>query len=120
MSGPQVHAIFGYTLMLAGLARIIEVCFIAPKFLPLGTIEGVEDDQSEHTLAESTTQTSSREEGEIKGRAFRHLPPFVSLILFSCNDMVCVEPMYWVSFSVACLCGAAVYVGHGRGAAVCT
>ena len=30
----QVHAMFGYTLTLAGVTRIIEVSFIAPKFTP--------------------------------------------------------------------------------------
>lgn len=77
--------------MLAGLARLVEVCFVVPKFLPLGTIEGVEDDQSEHTLADSTTHTT-REDNTPKGVAFRHLPPFVRPLLsdkrpFFANEM---------------------------------
>ncbi|THH11638.1 hypothetical protein EW146_g7974 [Bondarzewia mesenterica] len=71
MISTRVHAIFGYTLMLAGLTRIVEVCFIAPKFLPVEHVEGVEDDQSEHTLADG------KEEVQSKGGAFRHLPPFL-------------------------------------------
>ncbi|THH08908.1 hypothetical protein EW146_g8840 [Bondarzewia mesenterica] len=71
MISTRVHAIFGYTLMLAGLTRIVEVCFIAPKFLPVEHVEGVEDDQSEHTLADG------KEEVQPKGGAFRHLPPFL-------------------------------------------
>jgi hypothetical protein len=66
----KVHAMFGYTLMLAGLTRLLEVCFIAPSHTP---VDGVEDDRSDHTLAEGTGP-----EGVAKGRAFRHLPPFVS------------------------------------------
>ncbi|EIM86922.1 uncharacterized protein STEHIDRAFT_57552 [Stereum hirsutum FP-91666 SS1] len=44
----KVHSIFGYTLMLAGLARLVEVCFVVPK-----------------------------EDNTPKGVAFRHLPPFL-------------------------------------------
>jgi len=34
MLSTKVHAVFGYTLMLAGLARLIEVCFVAPSYAP--------------------------------------------------------------------------------------
>ncbi len=69
----KVHAVFGYTLMLAGLTRLIEVCFVAPSYTP---VDGVEDDSSEHTLADGT----GAESGVVsKGRAFRHLTPFVSI-----------------------------------------
>ena len=74
MAIPQVHSIFGYTLMTAALARIIEVCFIVPKYAPLE--EG--DAHSEHTLAEG-----SKDEGSVTataGRAFRHLPSFVRIL----------------------------------------
>jgi hypothetical protein len=70
----KVHAVFGYTLMLAGLTRLIEVCFVAPSYTP---VDGVEDDSSDHTLAEGAGPETAA-----KGRAFRHLPPFVSDILF--------------------------------------
>ena len=65
----KVHAVFGYTLMLAGLTRLIEVCFIAPS-----PMDGVDDDRSDHTLADGT----GPEAVAPKGRTFRHLPPFVS------------------------------------------
>lgn len=67
----KVHAVFGYTLMLAGLTRLIEVCFLAPSYAPM---DGVEDDSSDHTLADG----AGPESAVPKGRAFRHLPPFVS------------------------------------------
>jgi hypothetical protein len=69
MISTKVHAMFGYALMLAGLARIIEVCFIVPRFTPIE----VDDGGSEHTLA-----------GEVQspGRAFRHLPAFVRGVVF--------------------------------------
>lgn len=66
----KVHALFGYTLMLAGLTRLIEVCFIVPSYAPM---DGVEDDRSDHTLADGAGP-----EAFPKGRAFRHMPPFVS------------------------------------------
>ena len=68
----KVHAVFGYTLMLAGLTRLIEVCFVAPSYAPMN---GVEDDRSsDHTLADG----AGPEAASPKGRTFRHLPPFVS------------------------------------------
>lgn len=66
----RVHAVFGYTLMLAGVTRLVEVCFVAPSYTHA---EGVEDNRSDHTLADGTDSGSAS-----KGRAFRHLPPFVS------------------------------------------
>jgi hypothetical protein len=73
----KVHAVFGYTLMLAGLTRLIEVCFVVPSYAPM---DGVEDDRSDHTLADGTGPEASP-----KGRAFRHMPPFVSIdILYPC------------------------------------
>jgi hypothetical protein len=72
MLSTKVHAIFGYTLMLAGLTRLLEVCFIVPSYPPA---DGVEDDRSDHTLADGSGADSA---AASKGRAFRHLPPFVS------------------------------------------
>ncbi len=66
----QVHALFGYTLMAAGLARIVEVCFVAPKYTQ-EVVDG--DSHSEHTLNASQDETSTHS----PTRAFRHLPPFV-------------------------------------------
>lgn len=72
----QVHAIFGYTLMSAGLARIIEVSFIVPKFAPLDGPATDGDNHSEHTLADSGKEDGTGIAGAAK--TFRHLPPFVS------------------------------------------
>ncbi|TFY82125.1 hypothetical protein EWM64_g1890 [Hericium alpestre] len=86
MISTKVHSLFGYTLMLAGVTRIIEVCFVMPKFAPPGTIENGDDNQSEHTLADG----SGRDETPSKGRAFRHLPPFLlvcsGLLFMSATD----------------------------------
>ena len=65
----KVHAVFGYTLMLAGLTRLIEVCFIVPSYAP---VDGVEDDRSDNTLADGAGPEV------LPGRTFRHLPAFVS------------------------------------------
>ena len=70
MLSTRVHAVFGYTLMLAGVTRLVEVCFVAPSYTHA---DGVEDNRSDHTLADGTDSASAS-----KGRAFRHLPPFVS------------------------------------------
>lgn len=74
MLSTKVHAVFGYTLMLAGLTRLVDVCFVSPSYT---TAHGVEDDRSDHTLAECACAESG---AASKGRAFRHLPPFVSSI----------------------------------------
>jgi len=67
----KVHATFGNTLMLAGLTRIIEICFVAPRLSP----ESDEDSHSDHTLADHSL-ASSRSPTPA-GIAFRHLPPFL-------------------------------------------
>jgi len=78
----KVHAMFGYTLMLAGLTRLIEVCFVVPSYAPM---DGVEDDRSDHTLADGAGP-----EAFPKGRAFRHVPPFLlvaaGLLFMSATD----------------------------------
>lgn len=70
MFSTMVHAVFGYTLAAAGLARIIEVCFIAHK------------DTTPSPWGEDATDVSPRETPTSSGisplRAFRYLPPFVS------------------------------------------
>ncbi|KAI9440867.1 hypothetical protein H4582DRAFT_1939818 [Lactarius indigo] len=80
----KVHGVFGYTLMLAGVTRLAEVCFVAPSYTPA---DGVEDDRSEHTLADSAAAESG---AASKGRAFRHLPPFLlvaaGLLFMSATD----------------------------------
>lgn len=72
---PQVHAMFGHTLMLAGVARIVEVSFIAPKYAPLEVSDG--DSHSDHTLTDTGREEMATGFG-VAGRAFRHLPSFVS------------------------------------------
>jgi len=83
MLSTKVHAVFGYTLMLAGLTRLIEVCFIAPSFTPAA--DGVDDDGSNHTLADGAEAAAAP-----RGRAFRHLPPFLliaaGLLFMSATD----------------------------------
>lgn len=80
----KVHGVFGYTLMLAGLTRLLEVCFVAPSYTPA---DGAEDDRSEHTLADGAGAESG---AASKGRPFRHLPPFLlvaaGLLFMSATD----------------------------------
>lgn len=95
MLSTKVHATFGRTLMLAGFARVIEICFFVPKYSP----EGVDDDNhSEQTLADGAPSPgflSSYNNGDSSGkaaaaRAFRHLPPFLlvaaGLLFISATD----------------------------------
>jgi len=63
----QVHAMFGRTLMLAGLTRIIEVCYFVPA------ISDQEDYTDEHTLAGGSMNMK-----KAAARSWRHLMPFVS------------------------------------------
>ena len=66
----MVHTMFGYTLAVAGITRIIEVCFIAHKDTtpsPWGN--------DANDMAPRETPTSN---GILPLRAFRYLPPFVS------------------------------------------
>ncbi|RPD58978.1 hypothetical protein L226DRAFT_465771 [Lentinus tigrinus ALCF2SS1-7] len=85
MLSTKVHAIFGYTLMSAGLTRIIEVCFVAPKYTQDVT-DG--DTHSEHTLDASRDESSASSHSPM--RAFRHLPPFLlvssGLLFMSATD----------------------------------
>ncbi|KDQ26475.1 hypothetical protein PLEOSDRAFT_1057036 [Pleurotus ostreatus PC15] len=113
---PQVHATFGHTLMLAGLARIVEICFVAPDYAKLsnppthphlassnGEVDVVfdegDDAGSDHTLAENNNShhvvgglgvDGAGSAGAGVKKAFRHLPPFVStmrrLLFMSATD----------------------------------
>ena len=70
MFSTMVHTVFGFTLAVAGIARIVEVCFIAHKDTtpsPWG------DDAND--MVPRNTPTSG---GVSPLRAFRYLPPFVS------------------------------------------
>lgn len=95
MISTKVHATFGYTIMLAGLTRILEVVVFAPSYAsptPNSTLN-VRDDVSDHTLAEPSTpaipHTSAPAAVSSAGgqspamaagaRSFRHLPPFLMI-----------------------------------------
>lgn len=71
---------FGYSLMLAGFARIIEVCFIPPTSSPLSETPPLDDNDSEHTLTHPAPKDAGIATKINAARAFRHLPPFVSTI----------------------------------------
>lgn len=74
----QVHSQFGYTLVSAGIARLIEVCFVAPKYtqeIPMG------DAHSERTLDADASRDDLVSGANSPARAFRHLPPFVSALV---------------------------------------
>ena len=70
MFSTMVHQVFGYTLAVAGITRIIEVCFVAHK----DTTPSLWGDDADDA-APRETPTSS---GISPLRAFRYLPPFVS------------------------------------------
>ncbi|KAH8836072.1 hypothetical protein DL96DRAFT_1576589 [Flagelloscypha sp. PMI_526] len=78
MISTKVHSMFGYVLMLAGLARIVEVCYFVPVFPPPQPQETMMDDAgSDHTLAPgrlSPPATSSKKPYAVE---FRHLPPLL-------------------------------------------
>ncbi|KNZ78841.1 Protein YTP1 [Termitomyces sp. J132] len=93
MISTKVHATFGYTLMLAGCTRIIEICFFVPKY----SSEEDDDSTSNHTLAEhnprlspSIDASSSESAKAAASRSFRHLPPFLlvaaGLLFMSATD----------------------------------
>ncbi|KAI6149614.1 hypothetical protein BKA82DRAFT_4131337 [Pisolithus tinctorius] len=71
MLSTKVHAVFGYTLILAGVTRMIEICFLPATLHTAGSLE---DNDSEHTLSPSQGVVTSQ---IIAARAFRHLPPFL-------------------------------------------
>ena len=63
MNAAQIHGLFGYSLIAAGVLRIVEVCFVL-------------NDQP-------TTNTAIR--------TFQHLPPYVSNPDSSCSMGLCVD-----------------------------
>jgi hypothetical protein len=69
--------------MLAGVARIIEICLFAPAIaLPLAVDSG--DNRSEHTLTDSNSaSTTLLDPKTAASNAFRHLPPFVRTLKLS-------------------------------------
>src|ERR1700678_2399836 len=88
--------------MLAGLTRILEICFFMPSY----SSEGPADisSQSEHTLADGYSSS-----GKVAAsRSFCHLPPFVSKTLFH-NTRECH------GFVNPCGRRARVHTGTGTG-----
>jgi len=92
MLSTMVHTAFGRTLMLAGLTRIIEVCFVGPNDV---VPDVYADDHSEHTLADNMPRYDRSflpvsNWRSPSARAFRHLPPFLlvaaGLIFMSATD----------------------------------
>ncbi|KAF9068437.1 hypothetical protein BDP27DRAFT_1295287 [Rhodocollybia butyracea] len=91
MISTRVHALFGYTLELAGFTRIIEICFFVPTFASCSTVSVFPDDtNSDHTLADATPRSprelyapttdharEAQEEKNAAAKVFRHLPPFL-------------------------------------------
>lgn len=94
MISTRVHALFGYTLGLAGVTRIIEICFFVPTFANSGVGGSAlvpDDSNSDHTLADASLSPrepyaptadsviiEAKEDKSAAGKVFRHLPPFVS------------------------------------------
>ncbi|KAJ7102977.1 hypothetical protein C8R43DRAFT_1081276 [Mycena crocata] len=83
----EVHTMFGYTVVTAGVTRILEVVFFSP---PSKSAEVIDDDNnSDHTLAEPspryppasryvpTTDNSADSDKAAAAKAFRHLPAFL-------------------------------------------
>lgn len=73
MFSTMVHTVFGFTLAIAGMTRIVEVCFIAHKDT---TPSPWRDD------ADTIPRNSPTNSGISPLRAFRYLPPFVSRLDF--------------------------------------
>ncbi|KAF8902359.1 hypothetical protein CPB84DRAFT_1907963 [Gymnopilus junonius] len=86
MISTQVHAMFGRTLMLAGVTRIIEICFFVPTFAADGSDD---DSHSEHTLTDGSPRNFSSTK-TIAARSFRYLTPFLltssGLLFMSATD----------------------------------
>jgi len=91
MISTKVHTAFGNILMLAGVTRIIEICFVTTK-TAAEVLDG--DAHSDHTLASPGSGLGYSENGDsgkaAAARAFRHLPPFLlvsaGLLLMSATD----------------------------------
>ena len=76
---------FGKTLMLAALTRIVEVCYFVPSYAHMADPVAA-DDTSEDTFTDrnpiSRTQLPPRSAG---AKAWQHLPPFVSTLPMYCT-----------------------------------
>ncbi|KAK2462757.1 hypothetical protein APHAL10511_005275 [Amanita phalloides] len=94
MISTKIHALFGHTLMTAGMARIIEICFLPAFPSPSDTSRMVtstsdDDNHSDDTLREERPMPQNSKKGRAT-RAFRHLPPFLlvsaGLLFMSATD----------------------------------
>ncbi|KAG2143785.1 uncharacterized protein EDB93DRAFT_1088011 [Suillus bovinus] len=90
MLSTKVHSMFGYSLMLAGLARILELCFIQLPSSSLSETPPLGDNDSEHTLTSPAPKDASVATKPNASRTFRHLPPFLliasGLLFMSATD----------------------------------
>ncbi|KIJ44398.1 hypothetical protein M422DRAFT_228510 [Sphaerobolus stellatus SS14] len=72
----KIHSLFGYTLMAAGVARLVEICFVAPG-----------------------NSSENGEDSQISIGPFQHLPPFLliaaGLLFMSATD----EELHYVADS---------------------
>ncbi|KIL69169.1 hypothetical protein M378DRAFT_190396 [Amanita muscaria Koide BX008] len=95
MISTKVHSIFGYTLMAAGLTRLIEICFLpafpSPSPLRPQTVAATDDDNnSDNTLNDERPIPQYYAMKEKTTKAFRHLTPFLlvsaGLLFMSATD----------------------------------
>ena len=75
----KVHSAFGDVLMLGGLTRIIEICFVVPSMDKEAPPIADSDRHSEQTLTGPNTVVENPRISIVQ--AFRHLPPFVSVVV---------------------------------------
>lgn len=78
----MIHALFGYCLMAAGAARIVEVCFVLGDG-PTGQVQGSTSEQQ--PAEQDEQQRMDKETHWFPIRAFQYLPPwllFASGVLF--------------------------------------
>lgn len=85
--------------MLAGLARLIEICFIIPAHDTHGT-SPVSDQSSERTVA---VGISPLEMKLTAAQAFRHLPPFVSRNLIHSYTLLTYDVVSQLLVSAGCV-----------------
>ena len=95
MLSTKVHATFGHTLMMAGLARIIEICFVPTRYSPDISVSD-HDSQSEHTLGSGSGDIGGSGADNMKmnaARAFRHIPSLVCF-LFSVQANFYIDHLF--------------------------
>lgn len=68
MLSTMVHGLFGYALMAAGVARVVEVCFVLND-RPTGEVDSAPDPDDERIHQRLTADTPPRQPEELVGRA---------------------------------------------------